>query len=644
MPYPNSAPRARARHPRAGRPLTAAEKAALAPHIPAGDLDAVRIKGHGLPWYMAPLGQVIGLTRGRTIHFRRGACDTRTADGLALLAHELVHVGQYRSGMTAWSYLLELAWRGYRRHRRELPAYGLEARVRAALVAAGYPRATGARPARRARPRPMPQGGPMHGTKLWPALAIAAALAFVAACATNPVTGRRELSLVSPGQEKTLGLQGYNETIQQYGKYDDADLQAYVNQVGQKVAHASHQPDLGWTFTLIDDPSVNAFAMPGGYIFVTRGILPYLDSEAQLAGVLGHECGHVTHRHTAEQMTQQQLYGLGLGIASATSSTFRQFGGVAQQALGLLFLRYSRQDETEADELGVQYSTRAGYDSRQMPLTYAMLKRVGDKSGQRLPGFLSTHPDPGDREQRTTQLSQRATAGKSGLLVVRDPYIRRMNNIVYGSDPRHGYFTGDRYVNPSLAFEVTFPSGWQHQDTQQAVTAGKSDQSAAMQVSIADAKGATPGAYVDQLQAAGKIAARRGQLESVGGLPAWVGHVEVAGQNSQGQAVQATLAAAFIRKDDRMFQILGASSGGDDDQREFDSMRSFRNVSDPALLDVRPDRVRVQEAPVGGSFASVVQRMGSRAADVDDDAILNDVQPGDRIAAGTLLKVIIRGR
>ena len=151
--------------------------------------------------------------------------------------------------------------------------------------------------------------------------------------------------------------------------------------VGQKVARASHQPGLAWHFTVLDDPTVNAFAMPGGYIYVTRGILAHLNSEAQLAGVLGHEIGHVTHRHTAERITQQQLYGLGFGLASALSETVRRYGDLAQQALGLLFLKYSRDDERQADELGVDYAAKAGYDPREIPSTYAMLKRVSDQAG-----------------------------------------------------------------------------------------------------------------------------------------------------------------------------------------------------------------------------------------------------------------------
>lgn len=486
----------------------------------------------------------------------------------------------------------------------------------------------------------------MRGWRMWTGLGLSLVLALAVACATNPVTGRREISLVSPQQEKQLGAQGYQEAVKQYGTYPDANLQAYVNTVGQKVAHASHLPDLGWTFTIVDDPAVNAFAMPGGYIFVTRGILPYLNSEAQLAGVLGHECGHVTHRHTAEQITQQQLYGLGFGLASAFSSTFRQFGGVAQQALQLLFLKYSRQDETEADALGVQYATGAGYDPRQIPLTYVMLGRVSDKSGQRLPSFLSTHPDPGNREATTTQLAQQAAAGKTGLAIVHDAYVRRMDNVVFGADPRQGYFVGTQYYNPELTFQMSFPSGWQHQDTKSAVLAVEPSQAAAMQLTLADAAGLSPSAYVAQLISKGSVQSQQGRTESIGGFPAWIGRIVVVGQDQSGAQVSSTLDAAFIRKGDQMFQILGQSKQPGDANEDliFGSMRSFRELADPARLNVSPDRVHVATVQTGGTFSAVVQRLGSTAADVEDDAILNNMQANDNVPAGALIKYITRGR
>src|SRR5436190_4324356 len=258
------------------------------------------------------------------------------------------------------------------------------------------------------------------------ALASAAALAWLAAgCAVNPATGKKEFTLVTPAQEAAMGREGYNAAIAEYGLYDDAALAAYVDSVGRKVAAASEQPTMPWRFTVLDDAVVNAFAMPGGYIYVTRGLLAHMQSEAQLAGVLGHEIGHVTARHSAKQITQQQLAGLGLGLAAAVSPTFRRYGSTAEQALGLLMLKYSRDDETQADELGVRYATASGYDPREIPGTYRTLQRISERAGQALPVYLSTHPDPGDRAERTSAMAARAAAGRANMNVRQRVYLER---------------------------------------------------------------------------------------------------------------------------------------------------------------------------------------------------------------------------
>ena len=482
----------------------------------------------------------------------------------------------------------------------------------------------------------------MSRSRLWRFAATGIVLtAFLGACATNPVTGHKEVSLVTPAQELEIGRQGYGPVTEQYGLYDDAALAAYVNTVGQKVARVSHLPDLEWHFTLLDDPTVNAFAMPGGYIYVTRGILPYLNSEAQLAGVLGHEIGHVTHRHSAAQITQQQLYGAGLALGSIVSPTFARYSGAAQQALSLLFLKFSRTDETQADELGVEYATKAGYDAREIPATYAMLKRISDKSGQRLPGFLETHPDPGDRERVTAALAEKAVAGKTGLVINENVYIRHMDSVVFDQDPRQGYFDGDAYFHPTLGFQITFPAGWGHQDSHASVAAGEPNQAAVIQLSTApDAGSVAPEAYVAQLQKNGSITASNGARETIGGYAAWVGHVTV---TPEGQS-PATLDAAFIRKGAILFQILGESkqAGDANEGRIFTSMRSFRNLTDPARINVTADRVAVSTVGAAGTFDAIARSLGAQPADLETDAIMNSVQTNSSIAAGTLVKIVAR--
>src|SRR3982751_2579187 len=173
----------------------------------------------------------------------------------------------------------------------------------------------------------------------------AASLAFaasLAACATNPVTGKKQISLMSEQQEIALGQQSDPEVRRDMGVYEDARLQEYVQGIGTKLARASERPNLPWHFTVVDSPAVNAFALPGGYVYITRGILPFLDDESQLAGVLGHEIGHVTARHAAQQYTSQTGAGIGLALLSIFVPEARPFQGVAEQAAGLLFLKYRR--------------------------------------------------------------------------------------------------------------------------------------------------------------------------------------------------------------------------------------------------------------------------------------------------------------
>jgi predicted Zn-dependent protease len=461
-------------------------------------------------------------------------------------------------------------------------------------------------------------------------------------CATNPVSGKREFSLVSAAQEESIGREGYPAVVSEYGLYDDARLAAFVDSMGQALARVSHRPDLQWRFTLVDDPSVNAFAMPGGYIYVTRGILAHLNSEAQLAGVLGHEIGHVTARHTAQRISQQQLAGLGLGLAGAFSETFRRYSGAAETALGLVFLKYGRDDETQADQLGVDYATRAGYDPREIPGTYAMLKRVGEASGQRIPTFLSTHPDPGDREVRTSELARAAAAGKTGLVIHERDYLRRLEGVVFGQDPRHGFFEGARYFNPDLGFQISFPAGWKTQDSRSAVIAVEPDQRASMQLSLAQAGDRSPAGFVEELLRAGKLAGAEGGSETIGGHSAWAGRIAVPGEGG----AQVVLAAAFIRKaPDQMFQILGRSATPGDayEARVLESARSYRSLTDPAKLRVTPDRVHLATVSSPGPFASVVQTLGPQGLDLERTAILNNLQSDQDVLKGQTIKIVRPG-
>ncbi|MEO5989040.1 MAG: M48 family metalloprotease [Candidatus Eisenbacteria bacterium] len=462
--------------------------------------------------------------------------------------------------------------------------------------------------------------------------------ALVVSCATNPATGKREFSLVSPDQEIAIGREGYAATIAEYGLYDDPRITAYVDSIGQRLAKSSELPTLQWHFTVLDDPVVNAFAMPGGYIYLTRGILSHLGSEAQLAGVMGHEIGHVTARHSARQITQQQIAGLGLGLAGVFSESFRQYSGAAQQALGLLLLKYSRDDENTADELGVRYTTAAGWDPREIPNTYVTLQRISEQAGSRLPGFLSTHPDPGDRQQRTTTLSAAAAAGKTGLAVRERVYLEHLRGMVFGEDPRQGYFESDRYYHPGMGFELAFPAGWATQNGRSAVIAQEPAKQGGMQMTLAaNARSLGPAEYVAALQRDGRISAAEGRSESIGGYSAWVGRVSV----PDGQGGTKVFVAAFIRQaPDRLLQFIAQVATADLESRVVASVRTLRPLQDPRRASPTPARLRVSQAPSAGPFTAVYPMLGPVGLDVKLAAIMNGMDEQDGVASGQWLKSV----
>src|SRR2546422_8512418 len=232
-------------------------------------------------------------------------------------------------------------------------------------------------------------------------LATVLAAGLVAACATNPATGARQLMLVRESQEIAMGSDYDKQVVASIGLYPDSGLQRYIQQFGTRLAATSERPDLPWTFRVVDDPVVNAFALPGGFIYVTRGIFAHLNSEAELAGVVGHEIGHVTARHSASQMTKQQLAQVGLVIGTVASPEFGRYSGLAGQALAVLFLKYSRDNERQADDLGLRYMRRVNFDPREMPHVFEMLTRVSHaQGGGRVPEWLATHPHPENRRGR----------------------------------------------------------------------------------------------------------------------------------------------------------------------------------------------------------------------------------------------------
>src|ERR1041384_3422334 len=292
-------------------------------------------------------------------------------------------------------------------------------------------------------------------------------------CAVNPATGKNQLMLVSEDQEIAMGRQADSAVITSIGLYPGPVWQRYIQQFGARIAATSERPNLPWTFRVVDDPAINAFAIPGGFVYVTRGLLAPPPSEAHLASVVGHEIGHVTARHTAAAMSQQQLIGLGLAAGSMANSQVAKYAGTANQALGILYLKFSRDNENQADQLGLRYMRRASYDPREMPGVFVMLEREDKAAGNagRLPTWLETHPSPANRVAAISAQIAALPQDFSGTSVNRDAYERLLDGLVFGTNPRQGYFTGSQFFHPDLRFRIGFPDGGALHNGPQAVIA-----------------------------------------------------------------------------------------------------------------------------------------------------------------------------
>lgn len=256
-------------------------------------------------------------------------------------------------------------------------------------------------------------------------------LLILNSCAKNPVTGRNDFMLMSKEQEVAMGQQSDPEIKNFFGLYEDPKLQQFINEKGQQMAAVSHRKDLKYEFKVVDSPVVNAFAVPGGYVYFTRGIMAHFNNEAEFAGVLGHENGHITARHSAKQYSNAQLAQIGLVAGSVISPVFAQYAEIAGQGVQLPFLKFGRDAESQSDRLGVEYSTKIGYDAQEMAGFFTTLSRMRE-GGEEVPTFLSTHPDPADREKKVMKQAENWQKKMSAaeLKVNRDSYLRMIDGIV----------------------------------------------------------------------------------------------------------------------------------------------------------------------------------------------------------------------
>ena len=471
-----------------------------------------------------------------------------------------------------------------------------------------------------------------------------ALLALVAACATNPVTGRRELAFMSEAQEIAIAQESDPQIKAEMGVYNDPELQSYVSEIGLRMAKISERPNLPWRFTVVDVPAVNAFAVPGGGIYITRGIMPFLDSEAELAGVIGHEIGHVTARHSAQQYTRQISGQVGLLALGIFVPAARPFGQLSGQALGVLFLRYGRDDELQADQLGARYESTLGWDPAGVPAFLSTLGRLDEAAGDRrgVPNWLSTHPEPLSRVGEIQPTVDQLKAAGAGFSTNRDAWLQRIDGIIFGDNPEQGLARGSAFLHPVLRFRIDFPDQWEIANSPREVVAKAPGADVFM---ILQGVEQPQGRNIEEIalnsmRNAG-FRASQGEPTSIDGLDAFMG-VYQGRVEGLGAVV---MRAAHIMYDGTVYLVAGLVQPDAFQQADgafVASIRSFRSLSAAEAEDIHPNRVDLYVVRAGDTWQSIAERAGDavRPATL---AIMNKGTPDSQPQPGTRIKIVTSG-
>jgi predicted Zn-dependent protease len=487
---------------------------------------------------------------------------------------------------------------------------------------------------------------------LMPALAGAPACTRV----VNPATGQTEFTAMSPAQERQVGSQQHPQVVAQFGgAYADPALQAYVDGIGERLAAVSELPNLEFTFTLLNSDVVNAFALPGGYVYITRGLLALADNEAELAGVMAHEIGHVTARHSAQRYSRGVVAQGGVVIGSilagilgggAAADLVQQAGGVGAQAY---LAGYSRDQEFQADELGIRYLAQAGYEPAAMS---SFLEKLGqnDELARRLAGredapdpassWFATHPRTPDRVLRAVERASAATTGEGRI--DRERYLAAIDGMIYGEDPSQGFVRDGVFVHPALRFAFETPPGFKLINTPAAVVGRGRD--GLMKFD---------GARVPQGRSMTEYVARdwarelgSGGLQDVDGFELRgmaAASATVAARLDDGRPV--TVALAAIRTDgEQVYRFMFVSPGGlsPAQARAYEAtVGSFRCLSAQEAAAVRPRRIAIVTVEPGEGVDELARRMAVDALPREQFEVLNGLDPGQALTPGEEVKLIV---
>jgi len=464
-----------------------------------------------------------------------------------------------------------------------------------------------------------------------------------AACSINPVSGLPEVTLISVEQEKKIGEEEAKKVEVEMGLLDDAQLVPYLDALGQRLAKESPRQDVTHQFHIADMAEPNAFALPGGYVYVTRGLLALANSEDELAGVVGHEIGHVAARHTVQKISKQGPFAVVFGIASGITGLFSPLvgniiGGVGDLTQGVLFSPYSRSQETEADRVGQDMATKAGWDPAALSAFLNSLEREVDLMSKepRKPSFFDSHPATPDRVKKTAEHAKELTrVVRAPISATHEAFLARLDGMVYGQRAANGIFEGRTFLHPDMNFHVQFPEKWQHDNTPQKIVAAAPNGDAAVVVgAVAEGTDPLDGARELDKKTKSDLVAKTEKL-TIGDLPA--AHTQIKADGN------VTLDITWIAYGGLIYQVVGMAP-----TRQFDNLQalfhsvahSFRPLSASERAGVKEKRIRLVKAQAGESIEALAARTNS-AWKKEQIAVMNNLAVGDQLKGGQVIKVAI---
>lgn len=472
--------------------------------------------------------------------------------------------------------------------------------------------------------------------------ALLCALAL-ANCATNPVTGNPNFVTMSESQEVSTGRNEDRKVRGQYGVYDDPVLQDYVNGIGQRLAKVSHRAGLQYQFLVVDSPQVNAFALPGGYIYITRGILAYLNSEAELAAVLGHEIGHVTARHSVQQLSAATAANVG---ASVLQIFVPQMRGGAGDALintlgGALLSGYGREHELEADRLGAEYLARTGYDPQAMIKVVGVLKnqelfdaemaKAEGRAPRAYHGLFASHPDNDTRLQEVVREAGKFKSTENR--VNREEFMRGMDRMVFADSPAQGIVRSNTFYHADLGLTLKFPAGWRIQNNARNVVAVSPEKNALVDLRSA---GRAEGSPADVLRKMLKLGAGSSVMpQTLGGLQAAATEIPLSGKPSR-------ITVVFLGDKAYAIGIQGNNAAAYSQHKAAmeAAMNSFHAMTTGERALAKPLRLRVITARAGQTFAELAKTSPLGRFAENHLRVINGLYPSGEPVAGQSLKIV----